>query len=77
MQALAGGFLEHLESHPSGCKWVMVPGVVGPLPNGRFMAYQWGVSKYLLTGMILQASSSWEVVVVWWEEEAFFLWIFW
>ena len=27
---------------------------MGPLPNGRFMAYKWGFTSYLLTGMILQ-----------------------
>ena len=28
--------------------------VMGPLPNGLFMAYKWGVSNHLLSGMILQ-----------------------
>lgn len=31
---------------------VSIPGVAGPLPNDRFMAYKWGATKYLLTGMI-------------------------
>ena len=39
------------------CKWLItmvsfrpLNGVMGPLTNGRFMAYKWG----LLSGMILQ-----------------------
>ena len=48
-----------LEDHPMTCKWLMVgfrplTGVVGPLPNGRFMAYKWGLLTTVLTRMILQ-----------------------
>ena len=45
------------------CKWLIINNhddrkspkdrVVGPFPNGRFMAYKWGRSS-LLNGMILQ-----------------------
>ena len=40
----------YLEDHPSGCKWLItmvivspLSRVVGPLPNGLFMAYTWGL----------------------------------
>ena len=39
-----------MEDHPSGCKWLItmvivspISRVVGPLPNGLFMAYKWGL----------------------------------
>ena len=38
----------YLEDHPRTCKWLVtmvivspLNGVVGPLINGRFMAYKW------------------------------------
>lgn len=39
-------------------------GNVGPVPNGRFMAFQMGVTvtKYLLTRMILQQDCAWVLV---------------
>ena len=30
--------------------------VVGPLPNGLFMASKWGIANHVLTGMILQVT---------------------
>ena len=40
----------YLEDHPMTRKWLItmvivspLTGVVGPLPNGRFMAYKWGL----------------------------------
>ena len=38
-----------MEDHPRTCKWLITMVIVGPLsrviplPNGRFMAYKWGV----------------------------------
>ena len=32
---------------------------VVPLPNGLLMAYKWGVTNHLLTGMIVQVAPFW------------------
>ena len=41
--------IAYLEDHPRTCKWLITivykspkDQVVGPLPNGCFMAYKWG-----------------------------------
>ena len=50
-----------MEDRLRTCKWLIIIMVivshlsrVAPFPNGRFMAFEWGLLyNYLLTGMIL------------------------